>query len=145
MMPKKENISKGGDSMKQKISRKQRKHLLYAQQGELDAVLMYERLAKRVRHQRDAEAFRRLAADENRHASVFFELTGKTLKPRKTKAVFVPLLYTLIGRKKLYPIIAKNEYSAAEKYEGLIGAFPQVERVKNDETHHGDAVLSLLK
>ena len=131
--------------MKKSISKRQRKQLLRAQQGELDAVLMYDRLAKRVKGERDAAAFRRLASDEDRHASVFFELTEKTLKPKKTKAIMIPLMYRLIGKKKLYPLIAKKEYDAAKKYEGLLAAFPQVERVKNDETYHGDAVLSLLK
>lgn len=130
--------------MQDAISRAQMDRLLLSQQGELDAVLMYERLAKRVKNERDAAAFRRLADDEARHADVFYELTGRVLKPKHTKAVLIPLLYTLVGAKKLYPIIAQAEYDAAKKYEGLIGDFPQVERVKNDETHHGDAVLSLL-
>ena len=60
-------------------------------------------------------------------------------------AIMIPLLYKTIGREKLYPIIAKGEYDAAEKYKGIIADFPEVETVMNDETHHGDAVLSLLE
>lgn len=52
-----------------------------------------------------------MIGDEGRHASVFRKYTSKTLKPDKTKAVIVTLLYKLIGRKRLYPLIAKGEYA----------------------------------
>ena len=74
------------------LTAKQRKECLYAQQGELDAVLMYQELAKVVKDPKDAETFKQLAAEEGRHASVFHELTQEVLKPKKTKAVAVPMM-----------------------------------------------------
>ena len=123
----------------------QMKTLLTAQQGEEDAVLMYKKLADKVKDEKDKAAFLRLADDEARHADVFRKYTGMKLKAKPTKAVLIPLLYKTIGREKLYPIIAKGEYDAAEKYKGIIADFPEAETVMNDETHHGDAVLSLLE
>ena len=35
--------------------------------------------------------------------------------------------------------------SAADKYKNIIADFPEAETVMNDETHHGDAVMGLLK
>ncbi len=115
-----------------------------AQQGEIDAVYMYERLAKVVRDSADKEAFTRLAGDEARHAAVFRKYTDRDLKPNPAKGIAVPAMYRIIGKKKLYPIIAKKEYDAAEKYKPLIADFPEVEAVMNDEVHHGDAVMGLL-
>ena len=54
-------------------------------------------------------------------------------------------MYALVGRKILYPIIAKEEYAAAEKYKAIVGLFPDVESVMKDETRHGDTVNGLLK
>lgn len=122
-----------------------KKTLLTAQQGELDAVLMYNALAKTAKDPADAETFRVLAAEEGRHASVFKAITGEVLKPKKTKAILLPLLYRIIGREKLYPIIAKGEYDAMRKYQPVAARFPEVESVKNDEQRHGDTVLALLK
>ena len=48
------------------LTAKQRKECLYAQQGELDAVLMYQELAKVVKDPKDAETFKQLAAEEGR-------------------------------------------------------------------------------
>lgn len=126
------------------ISAEERKVLLKSQQGELDAVKMYNALAKVVKDSRDAETFRRLAAEEGQHAAVFKALTNEVLKPKGTKAIVIPILYRVIGRKRLYPIIAKKEYDAEKKYLPVAERFPEVERVKNDEHRHGDTVLALL-
>ena len=126
------------------ITAEERKVLLTAQQGELDAVKMYNALAKVVKDPADAETFRQLAAEEGRHAAVFKAMTNEVLKPKSTKAIVIPLLYRVIGKKKLYPLIAKGEYDAVKKYEPVAKRFPEVESVKNDEQRHGDTVLALL-
>jgi len=123
----------------------QMKVLRTAQQGEEDARLMYEKLADTVTDPADREAFLRLAGDEARHADVFMKYTGETVRPDPSKSILVPLMYRALGKEKVYPIIAKGEYDAADKYTEVIGDFPVVETVMNDEVHHGDAVLGLLE
>ena len=126
------------------ITSKEREVLLKSQQGELDAVKMYNALAKVVKDPEDAETFRQLAAEEGHHAAVFKAMTNEVLKPKSAKAIVIPLLYRVIGKKKLYPIIARGEYDAVKKYEPVAVRFPEVESVKNDEQRHGDTVLGLL-
>lgn len=118
--------------------------LLKSQQGELDAVLMYNALADAVKDATDRETFRQLAIEEGRHAAVFKALTNRKLRPKKTKAVLVPLLYRILGKKRLYPLIAQGEYAAAKTYQPVAQQYPQVQRVKADEKRHGDLVSSLL-
>ncbi|MBQ6421576.1 MAG: rubrerythrin [Clostridia bacterium] len=127
------------------MDRQDMKTLLKAQQGELDAVLMYNALANRVREKEDAETFRRLAAEEGRHAAVFKALTNQTLQPKKTLATLLPVLYKLLGKKRLYPIIAKFEYGAADTYAPVAERFSEIQSVKEDEKRHGDTVNALLK
>lgn len=121
------------------------KALIKAQKGEADAAFMYKRLAKKVKDEDDRKAFLRLSDDEARHESVCHDYTGKKVMTNPTKAIMIPLLYKLIGREKLYPIIAKAEYKAADKYKPIVADFPNIEAVMNDEVHHGDAVMGLLK
>ena len=54
------------------------------------------------------------------------------------------MLYTFIRRKGLYPLIAKGEYDAEKSYAKVVGRFPAVRSVKDDERRHGDMVLDLL-
>lgn len=121
-----------------------RKILLKSQQGELDAVRMYQALAEVVKDTKDADTFRKLAAEEGHYAAVFHGLTNENLKPKKTLAILMPILYKIIGKKRLYPLIAKGEYAAAENYAPVVEKFPVIESVRKDETRHGDTVASLL-
>ena len=105
---------------------------------------MYQALAKMVKIEKERETFLQLAKEEGRHASVFHAYTKEALKPKKTMARIMPVLYYLLGKKRLYKIIAKGEYDAAIGYEHLIAEFPEVESVKNDEKRHGDIVSELL-
>lgn len=126
------------------ISKKDMKILLKSQQGELNAVLMYQALANVVKDKNDADTFRKLAAEEGHHAAVFHGLTQKSFKPKKTLAVFMPILYRLIGKKRLYPMIVKGEYKSCDNYAPVAKKIPEIESVKDDEKRHGDMVASLL-
>ena len=126
------------------MTQEQNKELLRSQQGELDAVLMYQRLAKVVKTDKEREAFLQLAKEEGRHASVFHAYTKEALKPKRGKALIMPILYYLLGRKRLYRLIADREYKSAVGYEHLIADFPEVGSVKNDEKRHGDIVSGLI-
>ena len=121
-----------------------RNALRKSQQGELDAMAMYDRLAEQVKSEKDAAVFRRLSADESGHAEVFQSFTNMTLEPKQGKAILIPLLYRVIGRKKTYRLIARGEYNAAKKYERLL-SYPEVAGIQADETRHGNTVLALIE
>ena len=108
------------------ITNEEMKFLLKSQQGELDAVLMYKALANKVKKEEEAEAFRQLAADEGRHAAVLKQITKTVLKPRKNMARIMPILYSILGRKRLYRIIAQGEYAAIDKYAPFVARFPEI-------------------
>ena len=125
-------------------SKEDMKILLKSQQGELDVVLMYQALADVVKDKNDAATFRKLASEEGHHAAVFHKLTRNNLKPKKTLAFFMPILYKIIGKKRLHPKIVKGEYKAYENYAPVAKKFPKIESVREDEKRHGDMVASLL-
>ena len=68
------------------------KILLKSQQGKLDAVLMYNALARAAKEQKEKETFLQLAKEEGRHASVFHKLTHTDITPKHTKEILLPLL-----------------------------------------------------
>ncbi len=132
--------------MEQKeITSAEMERLLRSQQGELDGAAMYLALADVVKDEKDAETFRKLAADEGRHAAAFKNLTQQTLTPNKKNAARLTQLYKVLGKKGLYPMIAKREYEAVDGYLPLAERFPELESVRNDEKRHGDTVMSLLE
>jgi len=126
------------------ITNKEMKVLLKSQQGEVDAVSMYLALAEVVKDEKDAQTFRQLAAEEGHHAAVFKSLTKQTLAPKRLKAFALPKLYKLLGKKRLYPLIAQGEYAAVKTYKPVVERFPETASVRDDEKRHGDTVMALL-
>ena len=127
------------------ISEKDMKVLLKSQQGELDAVLMYNALTEVAKIQKDKDTFRQLAKEEGHHAAVFHNLTQTELSPKHTKEILLPILYRIFPRWILYPAIAQGEYAAVKTYLPVAQKFLEVESVRNDEKRHGDMVKGLLK
>ncbi len=127
------------------MTAKQQKELLKAQQGELDAVLMYQKLAAKMKDESIKSVMLQLAADEGRHAAVFHSLTQKTLQPKSLQANAIALLRYLVGWKALFKLMAGGEYRAEKKYIAVVKDFPEVKTVQDDEHRHGDILLSLRK
>ena len=76
------------------ITRKQMKALLKAQQGELDAVIMYKKLAEQISDPKIGARLMEIAKDEGRHAAVFERLTHKRLPFRKFGSYRRRILHT---------------------------------------------------
>ena len=52
------------------MTEEQKLQLVKSQQGELNALLIYKRLAKITKHPKGNEVFSEIAADEGRHAAI---------------------------------------------------------------------------
>ena len=123
-----------------------KKFLINSQQGELDAVPMYVNLAKKIEKKKPeiANILRSMAADEGRHASVFKKISGETLKPKKLLSTAVPLLMNLLGKKRTFSLIAKNEYAAYDNYAPWVEKYPEIASVQADEKKHGDLARKII-
>lgn len=124
---------------------KQKKMLLKTQQGELDAVMLYKQLAEIVKHEKGNKLFLEIAADEGRHAAILKSYTNITLKPKGIKATVVVLLYKLIGHNFVMGLLQKGELKSIVVYRGLVGEFPKIQEIIDDEARHAEIAKSLLK
>ncbi|MCR5699094.1 MAG: rubrerythrin [Treponemataceae bacterium] len=127
------------------MTKNQMKVLLKSQQGELDAVLMYNKLAEKTDNELISSTLKQLAAEEGHHASVFYKLSGKKLEPKSMQANFVNCVRVFVGWKKLCRLMANGEYKAYKKYEKVVKDFAEVESVQEDENRHGDILVSLAE
>ena len=119
--------------------------LVKAQQGELDAVILYRRLAKAVKNAKDKELFLRIAADEGKHASILKKYTGETLKASNFKALVVITLYKVLGLKFTLNLLEKGELKATEGYSLLVKEFPNIEEIIRDEALHATLINKILQ
>lgn len=118
-----------------------------AQQGELDAVLLYETLADVVRSSNEelAKTFEHVAKQENSHAKVCQKITGKTdMKANPLKANFLSLTYK-VSPFAAFKMLSIGEYKAAKDYAPVVLDYPTIEPVMKDEIRHGKIMDECIK
>lgn len=117
--------------------------LLSAQQGEVNAVLMYREFAKITKDEKLKKIFLEAAADEGRHASILSKYTNQKLQPQKAQAKLLGIAYRLLPKKLIFFAISKGEYAGGDSYKPHLDKYPEFEEMMNDEYRHGDTFKSL--
>jgi rubrerythrin len=120
-----------------------KKKLIKAQQGELDAVILYRKLAEEMKDTKNREAFLKIAADEGKHAGILRKYTGENLTPKNLKAAVVITMYKVFGLKFTLKILEKGEFKAAKEYYSLVTDFPNIKEIIKDEELHGKLMENL--
>ena len=111
---------------------------------ERDAILLYDALAAIEKDEHRADAFRRIAANERRHAEIWAsklrdsgaDVPPPPTRPRVRVAVIV-LLARLFGTKAVSDLVTALEGDEEDIYEGQ-GASPEVEAIAADEREHAE-------
>jgi len=127
------------------MTAEQKEKLVKSQQGELNAVLIYQNLAKITKHKNGKEVFSEIAADEGRHATILKSYTNEVLKPEGKKAKLVGFLYKLLGHNFVMGLLEKGELKSIDNYEPLKKDFPKIQQIIDDERRHAEMAKSLVK
>jgi VIT1/CCC1 family predicted Fe2+/Mn2+ transporter/rubrerythrin len=110
---------------------------------ERDAIVLYDALAQIEKDQRRADAFRRIASNERRHADVWasrLRELGATVPdgdgPRP-RVRFIIMIARLFGTASVADLVKALEGDEEELYEGQ-GASPEVAAIAADEREHAE-------
>lgn len=132
------------NSSSTEISKEQKEQLIKAQQGELNAVLVYRRLAEAMKDLKIKKVLLRIAADEGKHAGILRQYTGATLKARKSTALVVMMIYRVLGLKFTLNTLEKGELKAVKGYALLVEDFPKINKIMTDEAIHAELIKSMV-
>ncbi|MCR4874699.1 MAG: rubrerythrin [Clostridia bacterium] len=128
------------------MDNKDLKAFISAQQGELNAVLMYQEFAKVTKNPELKAHFQEAARDEAKHAANLAKYTGETLKPGKAQAKLLGFLYRILPKRLIFWGISIGEYSGGNNYKKYIGdTYPEMESMMYDEYRHGDKAKEFSK
>ncbi len=119
------------------------KKIIKSQQGELDAVLVYRKLAAKTTNKKEKQLFLTLAAEEGKHAAILKNITQATCTPKKFKSQFVSLFYSVFGLNRTLNILVKGELAAIPFYEEIMVQYPVVKTLRNDEEKHARMLETL--
>ena len=108
---------------------------------ERDAIVLYDSLAEIEKDQTRAEAFRRIAANERRHADIWAgKLTelGATVPPAhgpRPRVRVIMLIARLFGTRSVAELVKALEGDEEEAYESQ-GESPEIAAIAADEREH---------
>lgn len=126
------------------MAQNNKKAFLSAQQGEINAALMYRTFANMTKDDKLKAIFLDAAADEGRHASILSKYTGEKLKPNKSQAKLLGIAYKILPKKIIYFAMYKGEYAGGNGYKPYINDYPELEDMMNDEYRHGNIFKDLM-
>lgn len=118
--------------------------ILKLQQGELDAVLVYKKLAELANSEDEKKVLLSIAADEGRHASIIKEYSNEVLRPSSKSAEEIEAAYKNLGREKVLEMLIGAELNGGPVYEKLGESFPKFKDIAKDEIKHGNLLKGLL-
>jgi rubrerythrin len=122
---------------------KEKKQLMKAQQGELDAVILYRKLAELIDEDKNKALFLKIASDEGKHAGILRKYTGENLEPKNLKLLIVSGIYKVFGIKIMLKMLSKGEFKAAKNYSSLVKKFPNIQEIIKDENLHGELMRDI--
>ncbi|MDO5521892.1 MAG: ferritin family protein [bacterium] len=126
------------------MTKEVKKSLLKAQQGELDAVVLYRKLAGMIKNEEYKEKFLQVAADEGKHASILKEYTGEVLTPKNRKANLIATMYKVLGAKFTMKLLSNGELKSIDAYAPLVSEFPNIQTIMDDELKHSKVATDYL-
>ncbi len=118
--------------------------LLKLQQGELDAVLVYRKLAELASSEEEKNVLLSIAADEGRHASIIREYSKEILKPCSKSSEEIEAAYKSLGKEKVFEMLINAEINGGPVYEKLGEEFPRLKEIAKDEIKHCNLLKGLI-
>ncbi|MDR2192937.1 MAG: VIT1/CCC1 family protein [Treponema sp.] len=117
---------------------------LACQKNEITEYRIYTRLAILCPNERNAEIPRSVGHDEYEHSLFWESHTGQKISPDAGKVFRTVALARVLGLTFVLKRMEKNEGIAAQKYQTLIEAYPDIETISADEDAHEQALLGCL-
>lgn len=126
------------------MNKEQKEMLLKLQQGELDGLVMYQKLAELEELKDIKDQLLEMAADEGRHASLLKSYTEEVLEPSSKQAEEVIKLFNSIGKVKTFEMLSEGEFKGGPKYEELGKHFERLKDISKDEIKHGNMLKGFI-
>ncbi len=121
-----------------------RKKILAAQKNEITEYYVYTKLADLTKNEQNAQVLRNIGEAERSHAEFWKSKTGEDVKPDRGKVWRTVIMARILGLTFVLKRMEKNEGTASRKYAEIQEAFPEVQKLSQDEAAHEKALLTML-
>ena len=114
------------------------------QQNELTESIIYEKIAKFAKGEKNKETLLRLSAEERSHYEIWKSYTGVEMKPEKLKIFKYSLFAKILGFTFAVKLMENGEEAAQGEYELLAGEIEESTDIRKAEEEHEAALLEML-
>ncbi len=121
------------------------KHAKLFQSEEITGYQVYKNLAKSTNDKNNKAVLSRIAGEELKHYSIFKQVSGVDVPPKKSKVWFYTICGKLLGLTFALRLMEREEENIQMVYERIIPYMPEVEAVKKSEEEHEDQLIELIQ
>ncbi len=120
------------------------KQLLKDQQDEINAHVLYGKVASKIKDQKNKDIFLAVSNDELNHYHRIKSVTGVELKPQKFKIHWRVLLITIFGLTFGIKLFEKGESKAIQKYKDIDASLSFMDEMISDEERHEEELIAMI-
>mgnify|MGYP001180886091 CR=1 FL=1 len=114
------------------------------QRNETDEHVIYTRIAGFAKGEDNRRVLRQIGADEQAHAKIWQQYTGRALKPRGLRCFWYTLLARVFGFTFAVKLMESGEENACGIYGDLAREVPEATQISEDESRHENELLAML-
>lgn len=114
------------------------------QQNEVTESAIYKAIARFAKGDENKKTLRRLAKEEQSHASIWQKYTALELKPEKFKVFKYTWIARIFGFTFAVKLMERGEMDAQKEYALLEDTIPESVDIKKQEEEHEEALIQML-
>lgn len=130
--------------MAKEISKKALAVIIRMQQNELTESVIYEKIAKYAKGEKNKEVLRRLSSEEKAHYEIWKKYTNIEMRPNKYKVFKYSVIARIFGFTFAVKLMELGEENAQSQYELLEKEVEESASIREQEKEHEEALLSIL-
>ena len=120
------------------------KQILKFQQDEINGSLLYERIAKRQKDEKNKAALTEISKEERGHYEIWKKYTGRDVRPNRFKISFFSFLSLVLGFTFTIKYFEKGENVGIEELRHFEKEIPEIRHILKEEEGHEDRLMKMM-
>lgn len=130
--------------LKKDLNPEVRNRLIEFQRDEITGHILYKKIAKREKDEKNKAILEKIASDEKEHAEFWEDYTGVKAKPRRFKIFFFTILSYIMGYTFTIKLMEQTEEFDANEYKEIEKEIPEARDIIDDEHEHEEMLMEML-
>ncbi|HAK45842.1 MAG TPA: rubrerythrin family protein [Spirochaeta sp.] len=114
------------------------------QKNEIDASIIYRKIADRAKEPANKKILSKIAADEKKHYEILKTYSGMDVKPRRFKIFIYLISARILGLTFSFKMLENEEADAHAGYTRIAEHLPELKSIMDDEERHERELIEML-